>query len=334
LRQHCRNTRTTKGNVIGLHPLLAENLVSPGTHCRLRWSRATAAATEELIGPGGERFPIVDEIPRFTNDEGYVESFGFQWTAFNVCQEDDASVLGSRLGMPLNALNGLLVLDAGCGGGRYSRVAAEHGARVIAVDRSRAVEKARSLCQSFPNAAFVQADVTDLPFAPNTFDVVFSIGVLHHSPDPEKAFRAIASVVKPGGRLSVWVYRRNFCWQERLNSLARRLLRKLPRRALLAVCRAAGVLGGIPIVNRTLNKVVNFSNHPVWENRVCDNFDWYAPEFQHHHSPDEVRGWFEANGFVATHELFPPRQSRFYRRLLEAGWIIGSGVNMTATRTP
>ena len=53
----------------------------------------------------------------------------------------------------------------------------------------------------------------------------------------------------------------------------------------------------MPGLNRSLNKVANFSNHPDWTLRVCDNFDWYAPEYQSHHTVDELKSWFNAAGF-------------------------------------
>ena len=62
-------------------------------------------------------------------------------------------------------------------------------------------------------------------------------------------------------------------------------------------CRFGAWLGGLPVVGKTANKVVNFSNHPVWENRVCDTFDWYAPEYQHHHTLEELCDWFREAGY-------------------------------------
>ena len=114
------------------------------------------------------------------------------------------------------------MLDAGCGGGRYARLVGGHGARVVGVDLSAAVEKAAALCAELPDVAIVQADLLDLPLAEAAFDLVYSIGVLHHTPDPRRAFAQIARRVKPGGRLAVWLYRRNTPPQEWLNTGAPR----------------------------------------------------------------------------------------------------------------
>ena len=109
----------------------------------------------------------------------------------------------------------------------------------------------------------VQADLLDLPLAEAAFDLVFSIGVLHHTPDPRRAFAQIARRVKPGGRLAVWLYRKNTPPQEWLNTGLRRITTRLPARVLEPLCAGLGVLGSIPVVNRTLNKVANFSDTPT-----------------------------------------------------------------------
>lgn len=277
--------------------------------------------------------PVALGIRRDVEADDYTESFGYQWNEFEVYSEkEDTETFELKTGVDPRTLAGQLVLDAGCGGGRYARVAAAHGAQVVGVDHSRAVDKARALTHDFSNAEFLQADLLDLPFKPGRFDLVYSIGVLHHTCDTKRAFQSIARMVRPGGRLSVWVYRRNTRPQEWLNDRLRGIAQRLPRRSLLALCRAGAVLGAVPILNRTLNKVANFSNHPSWEVRVCDNFDWYSPHYQYHHTSAEVREWFAETGFREIVELPPLKSGRLYRRLFQGGWIIGSGVNVTGIR--
>jgi hypothetical protein len=91
-------------------------------------------------------------------------------------------------------------------------------------------------------------------------------------------------------------------------------------------------LGGLPVVNKTLNKVVNFSAHPNWENRVCDTFDWFAPEYQYHHTVEELSGWFREAGFDDLHVLPPEKTGRFYRLAYEQNLLIGSGVNVVGKK--
>ena len=86
-------------------------------------------------------------------------------------------------------------------------------------------------------------------------------------------------------------------------------------------------------MNRTLNKVVNFSSHPAWENRLCDTFDWYAPAYQHHHTVNELCDWFRAAGFDDLKVLPPEKTGPFYRWTYERNLLIGSGVNVVGTRS-
>jgi hypothetical protein len=162
--------------------------------------------------------------------------------------------------------------------------------------------------------------------------MVFSIGVLHHSPDCRKAFDSVAKMVKPGGRLSVWLYRKNSWPQERINDAARAVARRLSRPALLRLSRIGAFVGGVPVVGQAFSKVVNVSTHPDPDLRVCDTFDWYSPVFQSHHTPAELRQWFEESHFEQIRDLPPAKGGRMYRALFARGLIPGSGVNVTGIR--
>lgn len=271
-------------------------------------------------------------IPRFVAS-AHLESFGRQWNRYEVAHPDeDRATFQAKTGVTLSELKGLWVLDAGCGGGRYSRVAAEAGANVIGVDHTTAVAKAAALCSERDNTAFVQADLKRLPLEPASFDLVFSIGVMHHDRDTRAVFDSVARFVKPGGRLAVWLYRRNQWWQEWLNTALRRRTVPMSPERLERYCRFGARLGGIPVINRTLNKIVNFSAHPNWENRVCDTYDWFAPEFQHHHTVAELLEWFRAAGFTDLRVLPPEKTGRFYRWTYERNLLIGSGVNVVGRK--
>src|SRR5262245_9097901 len=96
-------------------------------------------------------YAVTREIPRFAG-ESYVASFGRQWNRYDVARdEEDEAVFRVKTGIDPRELQGKLVLDAGCGGGRYALLAARHGARVVGVDLSAAVEKARALCAGWPD---------------------------------------------------------------------------------------------------------------------------------------------------------------------------------------
>ena len=106
-------------------------------------------------------------------------------------------------------LDGKVVLDAGCGMGRYLRIAAESSASlIVGLDLSQAVVAARELTAGLPSVAVVRGDLLRLPFAAASFDQIYSLGVLDHTPDPREAFLALARLLKPGGRIAIWVYPR------------------------------------------------------------------------------------------------------------------------------
>jgi SAM-dependent methyltransferase len=265
--------------------------------------------------------------------DSYADSFGRQWNRYDVARPDeDGLTFQVKTGVAPGDLAGRLVLDAGCGGGRYTRLAGAHGARVIGVDLSAAVLKAGALCAELADVLIVQADLLDLPLADGAFDLVYSIGVLHHTPDPRRAFGEIARKVKPGGRMAVWLYRRNTPPQEWINTGLRSVTTRLPAGVLEPLCTGMGVLGSVPIVNRTLNKIANFSNHPDWILRVCDNFDWYAPRYQSHHSLAELTRWFAEEGFTDLVELAPAKNGRLYKWFYDYNLIPGSGVNVAGTK--
>lgn len=277
---------------------------------------------------------LVNGIPRFVGAD-HLESFGRQWTRYNVAHDDeDRATFTAKTGQALSTLAGISILDAGCGGGRYCQVAGEAGATVVGADHTQAVDKASGLCGHLPNVSFVQADLKRLPLPDAAFDFVFSIGVMHHDANTRDVFEAVARHVKPGGVYAVWLYRRNQAWQEFLNDAARRVTTRTPHDRLESWCQWGAWLGGIPVVNKTLNKVLNFSAHPDAENRLCDTFDWYAPEYQYHHTEAELLSWFREAGFTDCRVLPPEKTGGIYRLVYDWNLLIGSGVNVVGRRAP
>lgn len=275
---------------------------------------------------------IQQQIPRLVSDE-HLQTFGMQWTTFDVAHEDeDRATFAAKTGVAIADLSGMTVLDAGCGGGRYTRVCGEAGATVIAADHTRAVDRAAELCAGLPHVHFLQADLKRLPFRSATFDFVFSIGVMHHDCCTRELFDAVAPLVRPGGRYSVWLYRRNQWWQELINSGIRAITSRLPTALLMPFCVLGALLGAVPLLNRILNKFISFSTHPSFQNRVCDTYDWWAPRYQHHHTTEELLSWFREAGFSDLQVLPPEKQGRLYRRLWEWNLLPGSGVNVTGVR--
>jgi len=240
-----------------------------------------------------------------------------QWTTFDVARDtEDEAVFRAKTGLSPDEISGKRVLDAGCGGGRYARIAARFGAQVYAVDLSQAVERAAELLREFPNAHVIQADLTSLPFPRDFFDAVYSIGVLHHTPDTRASMRAVLRHLAPGGTLSIWLYRRWRPALELVNRIERAFTTRLPLRRMMQLARALEPLGAAKLrlqqspsaLLRRLGVVLNaltigVSMHPAPEQRICDTFDWYTPEFQWHHTDDEVRRWLQEDGLKEIENL-------------------------------
>jgi len=141
------------------------------------------------------------------------ESFGYQWTVFSEMVVDfRENFLQYISPVDERFFPGKLGLDLGCGFGRHIYNAAKFGAEMVGVDISEAIESTRANVEGLPNVHLVQADVYHLPFRPGVFDFAYSIGVLHHLPEPETAFQRVVSLVRPGGSVFIWVYsnRRRF----------------------------------------------------------------------------------------------------------------------------
>ena len=100
------------------------------------------------------------------------------------------------------------LLEIGCGMGTDLLQFSRGGARCIGIDlTSRSIEITQHRFKLYgAHGAFMISDGEHLPFRDESFDVVYSNGVLHHTPDPRKAFLSLASKVKKGGHISAWVY--------------------------------------------------------------------------------------------------------------------------------
>lgn len=260
----------------------------------------------------GRRFPQIRGVFRFVDEGNYADSFGYQWHSFQRTQLDSENRNLSerdfirKTGLTPQDFEGKTVLDVGCGMGRFAEVVTRWGARVVGIDLSSAVEvAARNL--SDREFIAVQADVFSLPFAPETFDCVYSMGVLHHTPDCEQAVKVLPQYVKPGGLLAVWLYSGYNKWY-RFSDQYRKVTSRISPRALHRFFRVAVPffywldrgLRTVPLVGRPVAGLIHLvfpvNRHPDAEARVLDTLDWYSPKYQSKHTYEQVFRWFESCG--------------------------------------
>jgi len=213
----------------------------------------------------------------------------------------------------------------------------------IGVDISSAIDVAWDLLRDIPNTHFVQADIMLLPFAVGAFDVVFSEGVLHHTPSTRAALLAAARVLEPGGEFLFYVYRKKGPLREFADDYIREQIASLSDEAAWDAMRSLtrfgqalaetnarvvvpedvpllGIRAGTFDVQRLLyyNVVKMFWNPALsFEENVHVNFDWYRPHYAHRQTAEEVRAWCAEAGLDIRH--FHEEESGFSVRAVRIG---------------
>lgn len=216
-------------------------------------------------------------------------------------------------------LAGRRVLEVGCGAGKFVETALKMGAEVVGVDISFAVDAARATFGARPDVHLIQADVFKLPFVDGSFDRVFSLGVLHHTPDCRRAFEHLPRLAAPGGRVAVWVYAVEIVphFNRRLRSITRRMPAPILYGLCLAVVPVTYVFN-IPYLRAPfygLRAYFQWISWGGWRERWLDTVDWYSCTLQSAHTYPEVHGWFLDAGLkdvrlgaipVSVHGRRPP----------------------------
>lgn len=257
-------------------------------------------------------YPIRRGVPRFVQSDGYVRSFSFEWSRWSRVQFDPANgttesedTFRAKTGLTPDDVREKLVLDVGCGAGRFLDVASRWGGRVVGVDFSYAVDASQRNVGARPNVDIVQADIFALPFREDTFDVIFSIGVLHHTSDTQAAFAKLPPLLKDKGQLAVWLYYYTDPLHKAASDFWRAIFCRVPSRLAYAWCWMLVVLFSGLFRSRLveqapfsyLPRLIPLSTHPSVHWRVLDTFDWWTPRFQDKEcSPSRVIGWFREAG--------------------------------------
>ena len=263
----------------------------------------------------GRFYPVRNDILRFVEDDQYAVNFSHEWTVHRTTQLDrdshkeSESTFRAKTGWTPEHVRGKRVLDVGCGMGRFADVVLRWGGEVIAVDLSFAVDSAKRNLASSTKFHAVQASVFDLPFRPESFDLIYSPGVLHHTPDCEQAFKRLPRLLRPGGGIAICVYSSHSfpadSIDERRDRFYRQVTTRMSPRSLHALCR---LMCRLPMKHRAFWHMVlpgfifhgipRLSQHPDYEWRVLDLFDWYSPAYQSKHSYPEVCRWFREAGLI------------------------------------
>lgn len=297
-------------------PTILDDLIAC-PRCGARFPSAGLGGAASVACEGGHSFPVADGVPLLFAEplrgrSAQVRSrFDFQWRRFG----SNERLFGKERGaMRENLVNariggsireefypGKRVLDAGCGHGRYVEEFARLGAVAVGLDAAdHVLTRARALAGR-ERVAFVQGDVARPPFREGAFDLVFSDGVLHHTPDARGAFLALARLVKPGGRFYVWLYPREGAFREGAHRALRSLTTRLPA---WAACGMAYAL--VPLLSCTRTYSGTSLSNARWGECAQVVYDWISPAYQSHHTASEVAAWFREAGFDEIEELPVP----------------------------
>jgi ubiquinone/menaquinone biosynthesis C-methylase UbiE len=275
----------------------------------------------------GELFPVVRGIPRFCPADNYSESFGFQWNQFDRTQLDVHSGADhsqqrfyGETGWDPQELSQCSVLEVGSGAGRFSEVFLRTTTGVLhSVDYSSAVDANRR-----NNAAYgdrlqlAQASIYELPYADNSFDKVFCLGVLQHTPSFSDSVASLIRKARVGGEIVVDFYPIKG-WHTKLHSkyllrpISKRLLKPLLLKLirlnirwmlalfdLLCALRLGALTRFIPITDvRCFPRSLSSAQRREWA--VMDTFDAFSPEYDNPQRVQDVARMFTSRGCEVTH---------------------------------
>jgi 2-polyprenyl-3-methyl-5-hydroxy-6-metoxy-1,4-benzoquinol methylase/uncharacterized protein YbaR (Trm112 family) len=225
-------------------------------------------------------------------------SFTQEWGVFNYDKDKtwDADKQGmlQRFLKETNetdeSIKGKLIFDAGCGNGLLNLLIAEAGATVLSMDFSFSIERAYER-NKYSGAFFIQGDVQFPPVAFSYFDIVHSSGVLIATDNTELSFSCIETCVKPGGKLSVWLYHPRKDVVHNAFNFARRITTKLPLKFQYRLYQFT--LLPISYVVKRLK-----GNKQNTREMMIDILDGLTPEFRREHTQDEAATWFYKRNYT------------------------------------
>lgn len=235
------------------------------------------------------------------------ESFGFEWLKYpkilSQFEKDWKRYFNPQI--KKEQIRNKVVADYGCGMAKHGYFIGKYKAKkYIGLDLSEAVEAAYRNTSEF-SPLIVQADIYNIPLKGELIDLHYSIGVIHHLPDPKKGFLSITKIMKQGARIFIWVYgRKNNKRALYLYNPVRAVTTKIPKKILYALCHVpASALHGLNLVHKGLNKIgmkklaskvpLNYYSNFPYSFKVSDSFDVFATPKQLYYKNEEIEAWLK-----------------------------------------
>jgi len=251
---------------------------------------------------------------RAFQEQSTVDSFGFQWSWIgDMRSEADLRMrVAERFGLTPEDFHGKLVLDAGAGAGDQSRFMSDHGAEVVSIDLSGAIDVVAAKLRMRSSWVGVQGDLTMLPFSDRQFDVVYCEGVIQHTRDSVATVRELLRVTKPSGRILATHYTRPAATtlRQRLKrrltlgyyELLRRRLSSMEQFKRLLVTGNLAALAYFPLLGRLFRATgtaMYYDLMPEFRTTWTNTHDYYGGHaYQRFVTAEEFIGYFESAGGV------------------------------------
>lgn len=265
-------------------------------------------------------WPIEDGVPNFVSAGGRTEivqttsGFAKNWQAFNDIILDNEE-LNDELFRDWIApfrpegFKGQLVLEPGCGMGRWMRIAHRYGPRaLIGVDYSEVAYTAARNLRDLPNAHVVRADILRLPLR-RKIDSIYCLGVVHHTPQPARTFDALVDVLAPNGTINCWVYgAEGNEWITRfVDPLRLHVTSRLPHPVLAAISKslALGLYAGAALATKAswmpYGAYLRYLRRYPFRYMSHIVYDHLVPQIAHYIPRREVEAWATKHGM--PHEI-------------------------------